>query len=102
MPLALHTIFRPTTKEEPVDRADIISFRKLIGEGALSETKIVLGWLLDDPKFVIKLPSDKERAWLLDVDDEKELESLIGKLNHKSHIIWEKRYFLSRLRYRLK
>ena len=73
----------------------------------MSETKIVLGWLLDLQKFVIKLPTDKAQAWLLDLDEmiertknnkpvtEKELESLIGKLDHASHIIWEGRYFLS-------
>ena len=56
VPLALHTVFRPTYKDEPVKRDDILSLRKMYGEGALSEVKIVLGWLLDLRKFLIKLP----------------------------------------------
>ena len=75
---------------------------------------IVLGWIIDTRQFVIKLPEDKARAWTLELDDfierstknqtisEEELESLIGKLNHASHILQEGQYFLSRLRYWLK
>ena len=114
VPLVLHAIFRPIQHDEPTVQDDILSLRKLLGEGALSEIKIVLGWLIDTRRFVIKLPEDKARAWTIELDDyiqrsmnnhtisEDELESLIGKLNHASHILREGRYFLSRLCYRLK
>ena len=64
----------------------------------MSEIKIVLGWIIDTRKFVIKLPEDKARAWTDDFIErstknqtilEEELESLIGKLNHASHILRE-------------
>ena len=47
VPLALHSVFRPTQEDEPVKRDNILSLRKLYGKGALAEVKIVLGWLLD-------------------------------------------------------
>ena len=63
---------------------------------------------------MIKLPEDKACAWTMELNNfierskknqtvlEEELESLIRKLNHASHILREGRYFLSRLRYQLK
>ena len=114
VPLALHTIFRPTSADEPVTRHDVLSLRKMLGEGCLSELKVILGWLVDTRNFLIKLPEDKARTWIKDIDDlikkktasipvkEKELESMIGKLNHACYILKEGKYFMSRLRYRLK
>ena len=113
VPLALHAMFRPTSREEPVQQDDILSLQKLFGEGALAELKIVSGWLLDLQKFLIKLPTEKAQGWILKIDKmiqkaknnemvtKKELESLLRKLNHSSYILREGRYFLFRLRDRL-
>ena len=109
--LALHTFFRPTNADDPVPRDDILSLRKLLAEGGLEETKMVLGWFIDTRRFIIKLARDKADRWILDIDDiitkisakeevpTKELESLIGKLNTASYIHTEGRFFMSRIRY---
>ena len=112
--LALHTFFRPTNPDDPVPRDDILSLRKLLAEGGLEETKMVLGWFIDTRRFIIKLARDKAARWILDIDDiiakisakepvsTKEIESLIGKLNTASYIHSEGRFFMSRIRYSLK
>ena len=112
--LALHTFFRPTNPDDPVPRDDILSLRKLLAEGGLEETKMVLGWFIDTRRFIIKLARDKATRWIMDIDDlitkisekepvtTKELESMIGKLNTASYIHSEGRFFMSRIRYSLK
>ena len=47
IPLLVHGSFRPTSKNEIVERKDGLQLIKLQGEGTPSERKIVLGWLLD-------------------------------------------------------
>ena len=39
--LALHVFFRPVNKDDPVQRDDILSLRKLLAEGGLEELKII-------------------------------------------------------------
>ena len=109
--LALHTFFRPINEGDPVPRDDILSLRKLLAEGRLEETKMVLGWYIDTRAFIIKLAKDKALRWIMDMDDilqkidekapvsAKDLESLIGKLNTASYIHTDGRFFLSRIRY---
>jgi hypothetical protein len=114
VPLALHTTFRPAEpEEEQVDRDDALCLRKLKGEGSLSTRKTVLGWIIDTDTFRVYLPKEKAKAWIDDITaiiaqqkrkectPTKELESLIGKLNHTGYILNVGRYFLSRLRKRL-
>ena len=112
--LAIHTIFRPVNKEDPIDRDDVISIRKLLAEGKLEEIKVVLGWVIDTRRFLIMLTDDKADRWLLDINELKskikhniaittlEWESLIGKCNTVAYIIKVGKFFLSRFRYRLK
>ena len=79
--LALHVFFRPVNEDDPVQRDDILSLRKLLAAGGLEEMKMILGWF-------IKPADDKAARWSLDLDDiivsVKELESIIGKLNTTS------------------
>ena len=106
-PLTVHTIFRPLDPDEPLPRSDPISLRKLSGEGQPSESKIVLGWKICTRLFRVLLPQDKALAWRTDIQNLlkpatrvsiKDMESLIGRLNHVGFIIPNARYFLNRLR----
>ena len=111
--LAAHTIFRPTNKDDPLPRNDILSIAKLLAESRLEEIKTVLGWVINTRLFCISLPSEKSQRWLLDIKailekidskspiTTKEWQSIIGKLNNASYIFREGRFFLSRLRYEL-
>ena len=110
IPLFLYLVFRPVHKNEPVERNDILSKAKLLAEGKLEEEKTFLGWKINTYSLRITLPSLKALKWLNEIDDllnkkcvnQKDLESIIGKLNHAAFIIPLSRYFLNRLRFKLK
>ena len=109
-PLVVHATFRPLDENESVHRNDSIQVKKAEAEGIPSESATVLGWVISTRKFKIYLPMEKTIDWSNDIRhllnkgiaNEKELEKCIGRLNHVGHIIPNARYFLNRLRYRLK
>jgi hypothetical protein len=109
IPLAIHTLARPTNDNDIIPRKDIISIKKLMAEGQMSETKIVLGWLINTRTLSISLPLDKHKKWSKDIKDllsskrikQKHLEVLIGRLDHTATVIPMLRHFLSRLRHAL-
>ncbi len=78
---------------------------KLIAEGALEETKIILGWFCDLRRLTMALPENKFVAWsdgiraLLSRGKAAppELEQLIGRMTHLGAIIPMIYHFLSRL-----
>jgi hypothetical protein len=108
VPLAMHVTSRPHAGDahEPIPRRPILSLPKLIAEGRPEEIQIVLGWRLDSRRLEISLPEDKYKAWAGDVRQlirdghcgAKELETLVGRLNHTSYIMPNARHFMSRIR----
>ena len=109
-PIITRSIFRDAGEDHDMNWDPALSIDKLKAELAPSTTKKVLGWLLDTDNLRMFLPQDKSLDWINSINSllqkghttTKELESLIGKLNHAAHIIPLSRYFLSRLRFRLK
>jgi hypothetical protein len=71
---------------------------------------VILGWLIDTRRFRVFLPEEKAKDWLQDITSclnsktcsKALLESMIGRFNHVGTIIHISRYFLTRLRYRLR
>ena len=110
VPLVLDTLFRPKNPKDSCLRDDIINMTKHKAEGKLEERKIILGWLIDTRRFRIFLTPHKLQEWQYDVETtiqkghctKEVLESLIGRFNHTSVIIHIGRYFLTRLRHRLR
>ena len=104
--VAIYAVFRPLSASEATVRDHPLSIRKLAGDGALSETKIILGWLLNTRLFTLALPHDKFLAWAKDIHemlakgftDESSLATLIGRLNHAANILPFSRHFTHRLR----
>jgi hypothetical protein len=78
---------------------------KLIAEGLLEESKMILRWKWDFWRLTISLPQNKFTAWTNDINKmiieknvtAKELESTIGRMTHVSLIIHTVHHFLSRL-----
>jgi hypothetical protein len=109
IPLVIHTLARPTISSDPIPRKDIISMKKFAAEGQMEETKTILGWLINTRALLIQLPIDKHLKWTTDISSillqprikKKQLETLIGRLDHTSTIIPMLRHFLSRLRHAL-
>jgi len=90
MLLAIHILFRPVDGQEKIMRDNCLSLGKLKEEGFLTETPIILGWLLNTRSLTISLPTKKFSHWNQDLalmikskkTSCKDLEKLIGRLNH--------------------
>jgi hypothetical protein len=108
VPLAMHITSRPHAGEgkEPIPRRPILSQPKLVAEGSPAEVQVVLGWKVDNRRLEVSLPRDKFDAWMLDLRvsreskrvDRKELERLLGRLNHAAYVMPIARHFLGRIR----
>jgi hypothetical protein len=106
MLLAIHTICRPLDENETITREDCLSLGKLQEEGTLSEVPIILGWVLNTRLLTIALLRKKANYWLAELKNimvskkisYKNLEMLVGRLNHAAAACPLFRYFLIRLR----
>ncbi len=106
VPFVLHLLGRPIQDKESLTREDLLSMSKFIAEATPAERLKILGWLLDTRRLQIELPEDKYKAWIQTIEDllqkdrvtYKELEQLLGRLNHAGFIIPLSRHFLGRLR----
>jgi hypothetical protein len=106
MLLAIHILFRPADPQEKITREDCLSLEKLQEEGFLSETPVILGWKVNTRLLTLQLPTKKYKQWDKDLSTMikekktsfKELEKLLGRLNHAATACPLIRYFLNRLR----
>ena len=107
LPLGVHTIMRPVHHNEPIFRNDPLSKTKLLGEGTPTETKMILGWLVNSRTHRVHLPKEKYIDSSTQLDDlintenriqPKTIESMIGKLNHVAYLLPHTRYFLNNMR----
>ena len=108
--LALELLSRPLGKNEPLPRDAMLALEKAVAEGTPAEIQIMLGWQIDTRRMLIQLPNDKFENWTSDIRDtldlakrgrriqHKELEALIGRLQHAAVILQEGNHFLNRLR----
>ena len=106
VPLALHLLVRPTSKDEPIARSDILAADKMLAEGSPSEEMRVLGWILDTRRLLLRLPTEKFLNWSRLVQsflDPKrrnfqfsEIDSIIGKMDNACKGIPLARYFINR------
>jgi hypothetical protein len=105
--LAVDVMSRPVMPNEPLPRSALLNATKLAAEGALEETKIVLGWKLDTRRLLISLPDHKFKAWTSQIrtiietkkTTAKELETVLGRLTNAASILPMARHFLPRLRF---
>jgi hypothetical protein len=102
----IHILFRPADKNEKILREDCLSLGKLAEEGFLSETPTILGWVINTRLLTISLPGKKFKYWDQDLVKViktkkvsfKDLEKILGRLNHAAMACPLMRYFLSRMR----
>ena len=106
--LAFEIASRPLVAHgETLPRDDNMSLGKLFAEGTPSEVETVLGWSLNTRHLEISLPYDKLQLWLRDIDkvlipnksaSGKQLEQLVGRLNHAAGALPITRHFLASIR----
>ena len=108
--LALELVSRPLGKKEPLPRDAMLALDKAIAEGTPAETQTMLGWQIDTRRMLIQLPNEKFENWTSDLRatidlanrgqriHHKDLETLIGRLQHTAVIVQEGNHFLNRLR----
>ena len=106
IPLPVHLLSRPITKEEYIVRKPPISIIKLQAEGRLEASKLLLGWLYDTRRLCVYLLANKFIAWSKSLKDLikqrqtsfSELDTTIGCLNHAAYVVPTVRHFMSRIR----
>ena len=108
--LALDAASRPVLPNEPLPRDPMLATDKALAEGTPAEVQIILGWRLDTRRLLISLPDDKHTAWTRDITailtaaahnkrvKHKDLEALLGRLQHTASILSEGKHFLNRIR----
>ena len=87
---------------------------KLLAEVILSETQVILVWLIDTRQLKLFITKEKAKRILIELKDlikcaencskfkKTLLESVVGKLQDITFIIPEGKFFLNCLQYRLK
>ena len=106
LPLAIHIMCRPLADDEPISRDDCLSLSKLLEEGTLAEVFVLLGWSINLRLLIIALPRDKYLVWSQDISlvikskkiTYKDLDTIVGRLNHAAQALPLARYFLNRIR----
>jgi len=85
----------------------MLSEKKMKAEGTPTEVLTILGWKFNTRTFTISLPIDKFEKYTRQIDEtlatpkkakeRKELESLVGRIQHVASIIPASRHFTGRL-----
>ena len=108
--LALDAASRPVLPHEPLPRDHMLATDKALAEGTPAEAQIILGWKVDTRRLLMSLPDDKHTAWTQEIRNilrsasqnrrirHKDLEKLLGRLQHAASILSEGNHFLNRLR----
>ena len=105
--LAIHSVGRQVSPNEPLPHQGLISMSKLAAEGRMEETKMGLGWLINTRTLSVSLPQSKFLGWrneilamlaLTDVFG-SDLEALVGRLGNAAMILIQMRHFTNRIRY---
>jgi hypothetical protein len=109
IPFVLHLLSRPVEagSAESLPRDNLIAISKFLAEAKASESKVILGWVVNTRSMTVSLPIDKHRVWVAEIRElrtrpgrratAKELESTIGRLSHAAYVVPNSRHFLGRL-----
>jgi hypothetical protein len=104
--LAFNTCSRPLHENEPIPRETMEARNELKSKALLEEQKIILGWLINFCRLLIRLPQKKFVAWSeairkMNKDETstaKEIKTNIGCLIHLGLAIPFIHHFMSQLR----
>ena len=102
----IHALAHTASADTHIQRNNMIADDKNEAEGAPEETKICLGWILDTRRLLVTLPDHKFIAWSAQTQatidqksaNNKQLSSLLGRLEHVAIVIPMFAHFLNNLR----
>ena len=106
--LAIAIFARPTNATpNNIPHPYILSLKKWLAEGQQEEVKTVLGWVINTRSMMVALPLDKAIAYRKQINEilvankvaNKNLESIIGRIERTSYVVPNSKYFINRLRY---
>ena len=87
----------------------MLAIEKALAEGTPAEAQIVLGWLIDTHQLLISLPQEKLNQWIAELNAvletaqrnghlrHRDLEPLLGSLQHTANILIEGNHFLNQI-----
>ena len=64
----IHALAHDSEGDTVIPRDDMVALDKCEAEGAASEERICLGWLLNTRSLLVSLPSHKVKAWISQVE----------------------------------
>ena len=106
--MALHLLFWPHAgAEEPIERPNAASIRKLKAKVQMAEVITFLRWTINTRALTISLPTEKAWAWSKSINSlikstakiqHSTLATLTGRLNHVGNIIPQACHFMNRIR----
>ena len=103
----IHAIADNSMHSDTIPRDDILAIDKMKAEGAAEERKICLGWMMDTRRLLVSLPDHKTIGWKAQIDSlfmnksasEKELASVLGRLENVAQVLTVLGHFLSNIRH---
>jgi hypothetical protein len=110
LPLIISLLARPPDTNDPLERETLLSLKKFLAEGCPEEEKLMLGWLMNTRKLLVQLPDNKLKNWTAAIKrilktgkvSPKELDTIVGRLNHAAGILPVARHFMGRIRFFLR
>jgi hypothetical protein len=105
IPLAIEVVAQPDNANKPIPCKTMVAKVKLLAEGSLSETKVILGWHFNFGTLTISLPDHNFIAWTAAIQNMiplkcttlRDLDTTIGQMGHVGFVIPWAYHFLSRL-----
>ena len=109
LPFIIEFLGQPLAPAEPLDRDACLSLTKFLAEATPEERKVILGWHLNTRSLRVSLPQNKVEGWSAMIHNTlasgkakaKDLDTLIGRLNHLGFVLPGSRHFLGNLRHLL-
>ena len=103
----IHAIADNSINSQSIPKDDIVAEDKMKAEGAAEERKICLGWMLDTRRLKVSLPDHKTIGWKSQIDQiltqktvsEKDLSSVLGRLENVAQVLTILGHFLSNIRH---
>ena len=103
----VHVVADNSVTSRSIPRDDIIAIDKMKAEGAAEERKICLGWKINSRRWLVSLPDHKTKGWISQIDkrlkqktvSEKDLASILGRLENVAQVLTVLWHFLSNIRH---